>query len=270
MNALALIAPDNVPRARKALISLNEKIAAAGKRLATLQNGRDALASELGRAASAKAELAQLVDVDAGKLLDRLRHGTQWALSAFGNSRAKELSVALSESRLQSAVGERALEAAAEEISVLERELSEMQQRKPDVIRAVLLEASVGFQADLAVVIDDLRNTLTILAALDVLTERTNGEWRADKRLVVTLPPIGGAPEQAIVAPAAAIKKAKAVWGGFASALEKDALANVENLEFPRVSGEEDAGKIVYHEMSPTERREIDRAFAQGKTQGVK
>jgi hypothetical protein len=264
MGALALIAPDNVPRARKALISLNEKIVDAERRLRTLQNGRDALASELGRAASAKKELAELVDVDAVKLLDRLRNGTQWALSAFGNSRAKELSVALSESRLQSAVGERALEAVAEEIATLERDLADLKARKPDVIRAVMIEAAVGFHTDLAILIDDLRQTMVVLAALDVLTARTNGEWVPEKRVVVTLPSFGGGPETAIVAPAAAIKKAQAVWGGFASELEKDALANVENLEFPHVSGSEDDGKIVYHEMSPTERRQVDLAFAQG------
>jgi hypothetical protein len=264
MGALALIAPDNVPRARRALIDLNAKILDAERRLSTLQSERNALASELGRAASAKKELAELVDVDAGKLLDRLRSGAQWALSAFGNSRAKELAAALSESRLQSAVGERALESAAEEIATLERSLSEMKAAKPDRIRAVMLEASVGFHTDLAILIDDLRQVLTVVAALDAITARSNGEWRPDPRVVVTLPPIGGAPEQAIVAPAAAIKKAQAVWAGFASALEKDALSNVENLEFPHVSGNEDAGKIVYHEMSATERHQVDLARAQG------
>jgi hypothetical protein len=264
MGALALLTPDNVPPARRALISLNDKIVDAERRLRTLQNGRDALASELGRAASAKAELAELVDNDAIRLVDRLRNGAQWALSAFGSARARELSASMAESRIQAAVGERALESVIEECATLERDLSELKARKPDVIRAVLIEAAVGFHTDLAILIDDLRQVLTILAALDAITARSNGEWRPDPRVVVTMPPVGGGPETAIVAPAAAIKKAKAVWAGFASALEKDALANVENLEFPRVSGEEDAGKISYHEMSPTERRQVDLAFAQG------
>jgi hypothetical protein len=266
MGVLALIPTnrDSAPPARAALIAINDKIADAEKRLATLQSGRARLAAELSRAAGAKAELQELVAYDAVRLVDRLRDGGQWLLSSFGNARARELAASPSESRIQAAVGETALVAAAEEISVLERDLSEMKAAKPDRVRAVLIESSVGFHTDLAILIDDLRQVLTILGALDVLTERSNGEYRPDTRIVVTLPPIGGGPETAIVAPAAAIKKAKAVWAGFASELEKDALANVEAITFPHVSGEEDAGKIVYHEMSPAERRQVDLAHAQG------
>jgi hypothetical protein len=264
MGALTIIPRDSAPPARQALIALNARIADAEKRLRTLQNGRDALASELGRAASAKAELAELVDNDAVRLVDRLRNGAQWALSAFGSARAKELAAAMSESRIQAAVGERALEAVTEEIAVLERELAELKAAKPDRIRAVLIEAAVGFHADMAVLVDDMRQIMTVLSALDGITARSTGEWQPDKRIVVAIPPVGGVPEQVVVAPHAAIEKAKAIWARFSAELESNALANVEALSFPHVLGTEDQGKISYHELSHAERLAIDLARAQG------
>ena len=41
--------------------------------------------------------------------------------------------------------------------------------------------------------------------------------------------------EQVVVAPNSAIEKAKTIWAGFAAELEKNALANVENIKFPHV-----------------------------------
>jgi hypothetical protein len=264
MGALALVPSSSLPHARQALVVLNNRVTDAEKRLRTLQGGKDALAAELGRAAGAKSELQQLVAFDAVRLVDRLRDGGQWMLSSFGNARARELSASLSESRIQAAVGEAALASVSEEIAGLEREISDLKARKPDAIRAVLSESSVGFHADLAILMDDLRQTLTTLAALDEITARTNGEWAPDKRLTVVLPAVGGAHEQVVVCPHAAIERAQSIWAGFAADLDSDALSNVENLTFPHVLGTEDSGKVLYHEMSSTERHHVDVAHAQG------
>jgi hypothetical protein len=265
MGALALIPSTGLPPARQALVVLNNRISDAERRLRTLQAGKDELAKELGRAAGAKAELQSLVAYDAVRLVDRLRDGGQWLLSSFGNARARELSASLSESRIQAAVGETALASVTEEIAGLEREVSDLKAQKPDMIRAVLSESAVGFRADLASLMDDLRQTLTILSALDELTARTTGEWQPDQRVVVTLPSVGGAPEQVAVCPHSAIERAKAIWSGFAADLDSDALSNVEDLTFPHVLGNEDDGKVLYHLLSETERRQVDFRAAQGR-----
>jgi hypothetical protein len=170
MGALIPFGGGSLPHARQALVVLNNRIADAEKRLRTLQNGKDALAAELGRAAGAKAELQSLVAYDAVRLVDRLRDGGQWLLSSFGNARARELSASLSESRIQAAVGETALASVVEEISVLEREVSDLKAQKPDVVRAVMIESAGGFRSDLLTAIDDLREAMVVLAALDKIT----------------------------------------------------------------------------------------------------
>jgi hypothetical protein len=71
-------------------------------------------------------------------------------------------------------------------------------------------------------------------------------------------------PEQVVVAPNSAIEKAKTIWAGFAAELEKNALANVENIKFPHVIGNEDDGKTTYAELSRVERQAIDLAHASG------
>jgi hypothetical protein len=263
-NALALVPASSLPPARQALVVLNNRITDAEKRLRTLQGGKAALAAELGRAAGAKAELQELVAFDAVRLVDRLRDGGQWLLSSFGTARARELSASLSESRIQAAVGETALASVTEEIAVLEREVVSLKAQKQDSILAALSESAAGFREDLASLMDDLRQVLTILSGLDELTARTNGEWAPAKRLTVVLPAVGGTHEQVVVCPHAAIEKAKSIWAGFASDLDLDALSNVETLTFPHVLGTEDSGKVLYHEMSSTERHHVDVAHAQG------
>jgi hypothetical protein len=267
MGALAIIPSTGLPPARARLVDLNKRISAAEKRLATLQSGKAALSAELGRAAEAKLELQTIVDDDALKLVDRLRSGGQWLLSSFGgNSRARELSAALSESRIQAQVGEKALSSVGEEIAVLEREVADLRLQKPDATRAVLVEVAEGYRADVNAVADDLRQLLTILGGLDKITAKTPGDFipDRDRRTVVTIPAVGGMGESVVVAPASAVERAQNIWLALSAALDKDALATIEHLKFPHVSGTEDSSTTVYADYSRAERHQIDLARAQG------
>ena len=270
MNALTILTPAGLPPARARLVDLNRRISDAERHLDTLQRGRTALASELAKAVEAKAELQSLVDNDAVRLVDRLRSGGQWLLSSFGSARARELSASLVESRLAAQVGEKALSSVGEEIAELERQVADLKQSKAQAVRAVLVEVASGYRADLNSIADEMRQLMVILSSLDKFTAVPDGEYRPDRRITVTIPAFGGLREQVVVAPTTATAKARNIWSAFAAELDKDPLATVEHLEFPHVVGDEDIGKIVYHELSPTERHQVDQAFAQGKTQGVK
>jgi hypothetical protein len=267
MNALALIPRDGAPPARQALISLNAKIADAERRLSTLQSGKAALAAELSRAAEAKSELQAIVDVEAKGLVERLRDGAQWLLSSYGNARARELAASLSESRIQAAVGERAVDAVGEEIATLEREISELKQRRPDAVRAVLRESARGYFEDYAATVDALREHMTILRGLEkALDVERIGRCVAT---VVDFTWKDGLNEEAVVATAAAISKAESVWRRYAAALVDDPAAPVDMLDFPVDPGA-DFGVTIYSELSKSERLRIDSRSAQGKpTQGV-
>jgi hypothetical protein len=264
MNALALISPPGLPPARARLVSLNDRITDAERRLRTLRDGKTALAAELGRAAGAKAELQQLVAYDAVRLVDRLRDGGQWLLSSFGNARARELSASLSESRIQAAVGETALVSVGEEIAVLEREVADLRLQKPDATRAVLLEASDGFRTDLLLAIDDMRQALVILSALDKITARSDGSYAPNERVVVEIPALAGLPVQTVIAPNSSIQNAQSILMDFAAELDSNPLADVETLKFQHVFGHEDDGRTLYSDLSRAERSAVDLARAQG------
>jgi hypothetical protein len=125
-------------------------------------------------------------------------------------------------------------------------------------VRGVLLEASDGFRADLLIAIDDMRQAMTILAALDRVTARSDGSWSPNDRIAVEVPGLATMPAQPVVAPNSMIEKAKNTWVSYAAALDKDALANIETLRFPHVIGNEDDGKTTYAEYSRVERQIID------------
>ena len=264
MGAITILTPDGLPPARARLVDLNRRIGDAERHLATLQRGKTELAAELSRAVEAERELQDIVDDSATRLVDRLRSGSQWLLSAFGSARARELSASLVESRIQAQVGEKALSSVGEEIAEFERQVAEMKAAKQDVIRGVLVEVAQGYRADLNAIADDLRQLLVILTSLDRICARPTGEFVPNRRVTVTLPAVGGLRETIVLAPTASIENAQNQWREFAAALDRDPLTTIESLVFPPVSGEEDEGKVAYHEMSPGERRRVDQAFAQG------
>jgi hypothetical protein len=270
MGALALLTPAGLPPARARLVDINRRISDAERHLATLQRGKAELAAELSRAVEAERELQDIVDDSATRLVDRLRSGGQWLLSAFGSARARELSAALVESRIQAQVGEKALSSVGEEIAELERQVADLKQSKAQAVRAVLVEVASGYRADLNAIAEEMRQLMVILSSLDKFTAVPDGEYRPDRRITVTIPAFGGLREQAVIAPTTATAKARNIWSAFAEKLHENPLTTTESLVFPTFTGSEDEGKIVYHELSPTERHQVDQAFAQGKTQGVK
>jgi hypothetical protein len=264
VTALAPFRP-GIPKARANLVALNDSIADTEKRLRTLQDGKTALERELGRASAAREELAELVAADAKSLVDRLRSGATWALSAITQTRTHSVAAQLNQCRVEASVGEKALDAAAEEISALQRDLADFKGRKQSAILSVVQEASSGYVADIAVLADDLRQLLAIVGGLDRLTTRNNtGEFVPTSRITVTLPGLGGVPEQVVVAPNSSIEEAKKIWGKFAAALDKDALASVDDLVFPHCNGTEDSSTTVYSELSSVERRAVDMSHALG------
>jgi hypothetical protein len=266
MSALTLIR-GNVP-ARRSLCDLNEKIARRSTDLERLRAGRRKLAEQLEVVQGAKHELAALVDADAHTIIERIKSGIDHALHGVGGRRAQDLAASLAASSIQNQVGEKASAELDSQIVALESEIETIRAQKPAAIRSVLVEVASGYRSDLNAIADDLRQTMTILAGLDKITDAPTGEFAPDRRVVVTLPAIGGVPETVVVAPASTIERAQNIWLEFAAELDAAPLATVESLVFPHVRGDEDSGKTVYHEYSETERRHIDALAAQ--THGVK
>jgi hypothetical protein len=264
VNALTILTPAGLPPCRARLVDITRRIRDAERHLDTLQRGKVALASELGRAAEAKAELAELVDNDAVRLVDRLRSGGQWLLSSFGNARARELSASLSESRIQAAVGEKALASVTEEIAELGRSIAEMQSAKAELVRGVLIESASGFREDLATAIENLREAMTVLCALDRITARSDGSYAPNKRVVVEIPAFGGLPAQAVVVPEPSVAAALRVWGKYSQTLGDNPLASADEMKFPSVDPHADDGLVSYDLLSPTERNRVDQLRAQG------
>jgi hypothetical protein len=264
VNALTPFLGNGLPPGRRALVDLNKRILDAERDLGTLTNGRDRLRAELSRADSAKNELDALVMEDSSALVGKLRSGASWALSHFGSVRALNLMASLSESGLQRQVGEKALSAIEAEIAVADREVADLKARRPDAVHAVLLESAGGFRTDLLTAIDHLREAMTTLAALDRVTSITDGSYRPNDRVVVEIPAFGSLPAQVVISPETSIERAQGIWHDFESKLANDPLADIENIHFPLVNGNEDEGRILYDKMTETERSAVDRNRSQG------
>jgi hypothetical protein len=220
------------------------------------------LEAELSRVSEARAELDGLIQADAQSLAALVRSGASYVLNRFAGSRAQSLSAKLSDSRLEAQVGSQALAAIAADVLAAEREISDLKSQKADAIMSVLVEASAGWHADMAVLVDDLRQILTVLAAVDKITTRSNGEWSPNERLVVTLPALGGLPQNVVVVPGSAVEKAKATLKRFAADLDKDPLAGIDELKFDHFLGNEDAGIVPYESLHPAERKIVDQENA--------
>jgi hypothetical protein len=174
------------------------------------------------------------------------------------------LVASLAESRVQHEVGAKALAEIGVEAQQIERDVADLKARRPDAVRAAMIEASDGFRADLLIAIDDLRQVMTILAALDRITARSDGSWSPNERIAVEVPALGTMPAQPVVAPNSCIERARSAWSEFAAELEENPLASVEDLRFPHVLGNEDDGRTVYADLSRVERQAIDLERASG------
>jgi hypothetical protein len=270
MGALTLFKSNSngVPAARRGLIDLVEKIDRRADELVTLTAGRRRLQDQLEIVDGARNELESIVAQESHSLVDRIKSATDWALSACGGPRATRISESLAASRLQKNIGDRAAVELDAEIEKLKVELEALHAQKPAAIHAVMVESAQGYRADLASIADDLRQTLSILAALDAITSAPSGDWVPQRRIVVELPSIGGQAAQAVVAPHSAIERARAIWSEFEIELDADAMSTIASLNFPHVTGSEDDGKILYTEYTATERRRQD--VLASHNQGVK
>jgi cell division protein FtsB len=266
MNALAIIHSNGLPPARGRLVNLTRRISDAESQLERLTRGRDQLRAELARADIAKVELDTLISEDASSLAAKLRSGASWALAHFGTARAQNLVASLSESQVQLGVGTKALASIESEIEVAQREVSDLRAGKEDAVRAVLLEASAGFREEVDAAITDLRESLTIVAALERVVARSDGSYSPNERIAIEIPAIGGRPAEAVVVPEASIVAGANVWGKYAETLGENPLSSIDEVLFPRVNPHADDGTILYDRMTTTERKAVD----QNRSQGVK
>jgi hypothetical protein len=261
MGALALIAPDNVPVARRLLADLQATIGRRSVDLERLKAGRRRLAEQLEVVDAAKNELASLISQDSRTLMDRIREGIDFGLAGFGGPRATRLAESLAASRLQNEIGSKASAELDSEIDHLAAELETLRSERPAHIRAVLIESAAGLRADYASAIDSARDSMVALAAL----ERATGVERHG-RIVGSLPDFAWTNQvgdRSVSAPEPAINKAIGVWRRFADALERDVLANAEDfLEF---DGAADVGEpeiVTYERLTSIERRHADARAA--------
>jgi hypothetical protein len=270
MGALAIFQSNGVPPARRALIDLNEKIDRRADELVALQAGRRRLKDQLELVDGAKRELEAEVAKDSRALVDSVKNSLNWALSAFGGQKASRIADSIQASRLQIEIGDRAATEIDSEIERLKVELDVLRAEKQHHVKAVLVEVAAGYRSDVNAIVDDLRQMLTVLGSLDKLTAAPSGEYSPGRRLVVEIPSVGGMAAQTIVAPLSAVEKAMGVWSEFALELDADPMATISSLEFPHVTGDEDAGRIVYAELSASERHRVDVLAANTHHQGVK
>jgi hypothetical protein len=264
MGALTIISPGGLPPARRALVDITRRINDARRHLDRLQSGKAALEREIGRVVEARSELQALVAADSASLVDKLRSGATWALSAITQARTHSVAERLSQSRVEASVAETALKSVAGEVGELERSISEMQASKADLVRSVLLESAGGFRSDLATAIENLREAMTVLCALDRITARSDGSYVPTKRVVVEIGALGGLPAQAVVVPEVSIVAALRVWGKYSQALGDNPLSSADEMKFPSVDPRADDGLVSYDLLSPTERNRVDQLHAQG------
>jgi cell division protein FtsB len=264
MGALALIPSTGLPPARARLVNLTRRISDAEAQLDRLTRGRDQLRAELSRADIAKVELDSLISEDASSLVGKLRSGASWALAHFGSARAQNLVASLSESQVQLGVGTKALTAIEAEIAVSEREVADLKSGKADLVRAVLLESAGGFRSDLATSIENLRESMAILAALGRITARSDGSFTSNDRVVVEIPALGGLPAQAVSVPESSIATALRVWGKYSQTLGDNPLSSADEMKFPPVNPHADEGLVLYDRLTATERNRVDQDRAQG------
>jgi hypothetical protein len=264
VNALTLIQGGSLPPARARLVDVTRRISDAERHLRTLQTGKAALEREAGRVSAAKAELAQLVDADAQSLVDRLRSGANWALSAITQARTHSVAAQLSQSRVEASVAEAALKSVAEEVAKIERSISEMQEQKQDAVRATLIESAGGFRYDLQTALEHVREALVALVAMDRITSRSDGSYQPNERVVIEIPPICGLPAQAIVAPDASIASAQNVWEKYSQTVAENPLASVDGILFPAVNPNADDGRVTYDKLTRTEKARVDQARSLG------
>jgi hypothetical protein len=266
MGALTLIPSSSLPPARAALVALNRRIVDADRALATLVRGRDQLRAELSRADVARNELDTLINEDASSLAGKMRAGVSWTLAHFGSAKAMNLVAALSESQIQLGVGTKALMAIDADIAIAEREVSDLKSSKDDLVRSVLVESAGGIRTDLLTALDHVREAITTLVALHRVTAHSDGSYRPNARIVIEIPALGTMPAQAVISPESCIERAQSIWLDYSSELHTNPLADIENIHFPLVVGNEDDGRILYHNMTATERAAAD----QNRSQGVK
>jgi hypothetical protein len=259
MNGLALFqGKSNVPAARRGLIDLLGVIDRRSDELVTLQAGRRRLADQMEMVDSAKRELEASIAQESRTLVDHVKNSVSWTLSAFGGPRATRISESLAASQLQVSIGGQAATELDAEIERLKAELEALHAEKPHHVKAVLIEVAAGYRSDLQGIADDLRQSLAILGGLDKLIAAPTGDFAPGRRLVVELPSVGGMAAQTIVAPDSAVKNAMELWSEFSLELDADPLAPVSGLQFPNVTGDEDSGRIVYSDLSESERRRVD------------
>jgi hypothetical protein len=238
------VPPSNLPPGRRALVALQDRIERLSSDMEKLKAGKTRLADQMELVDSAKHELESLIAQDSFTLIDRIKNSVDFALSGFGGHRAVKIAESLAASQLQHSVGAKAAAEIDSQIERLESEIAEARGLKDAAIRNVLIEASAG--------------------GLDRVTAKSTGEWEPNRRVVVTIPSVGGVPEQVVAAPASTLERAKNIWRDFAAELDADPLATVESLQFPHVHGTEDSATTVYADYSRAERHQIDLEHALG------
>jgi hypothetical protein len=274
VNGLALFQgkSNGVPAARRGLSDLLDTIGRRSAELERLHVGRRRLRDELDKVDTARSELAGLIHQESRTLLDRIKDGLDMGLAGFGGPRASRIAEGLAASRLQHEIATKTAGELDAEVERLTVELEALRAEKPQHVKAVLVEVASGYRSDLRDIADEMRGLLTTLGALDQLTAEPTGEFVPGRRIVVEIPAIGGMAAQTVAAPIAAVARAKEIWSGFALELDSDPMSTIESLRFPEVSGEEDSGRIIYAELSASERHRVDvlAAHTHHHYQGVK
>jgi hypothetical protein len=250
------------PTGRAALLRLASALSATETEIERVRVGREKLASEMGKAADVERDLRERIAGEAKSLIAAMKQSTSWALGKCGSRGTLKSAETLSVSAIQTAIGDAALEEAAEELTRLESKRERLLVARAGIVKEVVRESlQDGLLADYGILLQHLQVTAARLRGLERYLTPPSHDYRPDAgRIALTVPNFarGDGSEQTIVAEAREVAKIEAHLAAFAASLEHDPRSPAPEL--PEFDPAPDTG-LVYSDMTAPERAAVDREF---------
>jgi hypothetical protein len=221
--------------------------------LERLNAGRREIAKRIAAGEAEVQREAAAVDADAQSIVESVRRGIAWSFDAF-RPRPVEVGPALS-------VEKAALGKISASIETKRAEIASIEDRQKPALRAALIETAKSIVRDYESALRAAAEAAARLEGLSVFLEQGR-----QGRTVGAMPAfrlIGDeTDERPVPVSSTAIQATARVWRAFAETLAADPRADVtKHLRFPAAADAPEEA-LVYHELSPAERRLVDARFA--------
>jgi hypothetical protein len=246
---------DDLPPRRAKLDRIKGELLGVEAKIAVLVGMKSRLEDVLLKEADAEREIDDLLDQGAQTLLDRLRNGGETSLSTLGR-RAEELDQRVAASRHQAEIIRRAIDKIVDELNRLSDVHADLSARKADAIKEVVAEAFAPSYATWAQAIENVRQSMIEIAALEKFLARNgNHDHVPDQRLIATLPTYGCVGGE-VIANIVQIAAVEAQLSRFAESLAQD-----PRTPAPEIVVNDERDELTYDRLSPAEKRQADRLF---------